>query len=178
MEFRCEAPFVVEPPLVGQHFFLFLCVVAPRVYCTKKILASFFLEFLRTVYAGESDVSGRKNCSWMKYRTRYRCAPKVTILSLISVRNTLLKLQVAHVSSLALHAEFPGGRRCPQRVGNAASPPDICAFGQWFCHRLTAVSRSNNALAFALFFSAKRFECAVLCWSVSEERGELNLAGD
>jgi len=111
MEFGCEAPFVVEPPPVRQHFLLFLCVVAPRVYWTKKILASFFLEFLRT-------------------------------------------------------------------VGNGASPPDICACGEWFCHRLAAASRSVNALAFALFFSANSFECAVLCWSVSDERGEVHLAGD
>ena len=42
MEFKCEAPFVLEPPLVRQHFLLFLCVVAPRVYWMQKILASFF----------------------------------------------------------------------------------------------------------------------------------------
>jgi hypothetical protein len=30
-----------------------------------------------------------------------------------------------------------GGTRCPQHVGKkiAASPPDICAFGDSFCHR-------------------------------------------
>jgi hypothetical protein len=33
-------------------------------------------------------------------------------------------------------------------------------------------------LAFALVFGANGFECAVLYWSVSDQRGEIHLAGD
>jgi hypothetical protein len=41
-----------------------------------------------------------------------------------------------------------------------------------------AARQSTNAPAFALFFGANGFECAVLCWSVSDERGEVHLASD
>ena len=138
---------------------------SPRVYWMQKISASFFLSFYGRFMLGNPTSPE----SWMKCRTRHRCAPKVIILSLFHIRNTLLKLQVARASSLALRAVCAGGTRCPQRVGNAASR---------FCDRLAAASRSTNALAFALFFSANGFECAVLRWSVSDERGEVHLAGD
>jgi hypothetical protein len=57
--FRC-APFVVEPPLVRQHFFLFLCAVAPRVYWMEKILQAFFLNFYGRFMLGNSTSSEGK----------------------------------------------------------------------------------------------------------------------
>jgi hypothetical protein len=48
----------------------------------------------------------------------------------------------------------------PQRVGPAAagrpSPPDICAFGKYWCHRLAAASRSTFGCDFARDTSASR----------------------
>ena len=93
-------------------------------------------------------------------------------------RNALLKLQLAHASSLALAEGVQVERIVRNALEMRLRRLIFCAFAEWFCHRLAAASRSTKALAFALFFSANGFECAVLCWAVSDERGEVHLAGD
>jgi hypothetical protein len=43
-----------------QHFFLFLCVVAPRVYSMQEILASFFFSFHeRFVWGNPTSPEGK-----------------------------------------------------------------------------------------------------------------------
>jgi hypothetical protein len=60
-----------------------------------------FLSFFLTAFAGIQHLVGENSSPW-NVATRYRCAPKVTILLLFRVGNMALKSKVAHTSSLAL----------------------------------------------------------------------------
>ena len=73
--------------------------------------------------------------------------------------------------SAPLRGAREGGTRCQQRVGDAASPPDICAFGDGIV--LPAAGRSISAprgridakvvqRMLILSIGTDRFECAVL----------------
>ena len=67
----------------------------------QKFWQAFFEFFSDGFYSGIQHLVGENSSPW-NVATRYRCAPKVTILLLFRVGNMALKSKVAHTSSLAL----------------------------------------------------------------------------
>jgi len=89
-----KSAIVAEPPLGRQHFFRVVCG------CPKGLLDAENFGKLFWVFSDgscwESNIwEARTQAGW-NVAARHRCAPKVTIVLLISVPNMALKLNVAH----------------------------------------------------------------------------------
>jgi len=92
---------VAELPSGRQHFFRFVCG-CPKGLLDAENFGKLFLRVFSDGSCSEYNNSEARIQDGWNVETRYRCAPKVTILLPIRVRNMALKLKVAHASSLVL----------------------------------------------------------------------------